>query len=945
MINFFPMIPAGKSGVQVAGNSKTTGSSGDATGSLFSILLQKINGSSDNTGASQGLALLKDTTSADMADKSIGANPYEKAIKNTDLITSTKSSTGNMDQTLSAVAVPQLVSFLKNKGFSSVQIEKMILSSTNSEGLVRMDKLVAAMGAVKKVVNPDIQHNMTAKTGLVVDTASIPKVEALLFKMGLGVGEVRSAVEKSVNGKGSLSLDKLTNALKGLTTGNLSGADLVSLLEQNNIVVQSQIPDTAAIESNLDNNIGLNHHASAFTKAFSNGTASLFHQNNIIPQSGISDNATVGSVLKNDTNLNSQIPAVNQNNIIAQPQILNSAVVESALKNDINLSSLISDFDGALSNRTISLFNQNNIAASVPVLKNDTNLNSQTPAVNQNNIIAQPQIFNSAVVEAALKNDTDLNSVISDVDGTLSNKTISLFNQNNIITQHQIPDSAVVESALKNDINLHSLTSDVDDTLSNKTISLFHQNGAGIKAQAQDATPVIIPPKNIISLEDQTTDDDKSSSNEIISLFGQNYGEVKNQALKAAVLASPLKKIVVLENQAADAFNTENNVVTSEALNINAIGSVNNGDESLIPRSSNAYTNASAMNDKAKLIADISNFNKAISDFKKEFISFIKGSAQNLDEKVGQNLSATLKTKVAQVQDVKSADNTAVNSDISSLDSSKVIAFGPVQENDATNLALPRNRTKLQKGAEGKIIDIITDKDQSNSRIDDKDLFRQKIEIHSFKEALKQGDQKTKQEVVSTVTSNNTVPETQVIDGKDVKSGVLEMKETPLVGLTSQNLAKISEGVDLKTRTKTAASLPDPLPKIFDRLVIMIKNGEQTGKLIIQPPELGKIDINLTIRDGHIQANLSAENYAVKEIIETNLNQLKQQLTDQGLIVEQFNVSVGSQHRQFHDENNRAWNGGNGSSQSGAPDISDVSTIMDGASKMMNNQYRIDVRV
>ena len=171
------------------------------------------------------------------------------------------------------------------------------------------------------------------------------------------------------------------------------------------------------------------------------------------------------------------------------------------------------------------------------------------------------------------------------------------------------------------------------------------------------------------------------------------------------------------------------------------------------------------------------------------------------------------------------------------------------------------------------------------------------------------------------------------------------MKETPLVGLASQNISKISEGVDLKTRAKTAASLPDPLPKIFDRMVVMIKNGEQTGKLIIQPPELGKIDINLTIKDGHIQANLSAENYAVKQIIETNLNQLKQQLTDQGLIVEQFNVSVGSQHRQFQEDNNRAWSGGNGSSQSGVSEISDVSTIMDEASRTMNNQYRIDVRV
>jgi flagellar hook-length control protein FliK len=172
----------------------------------------------------------------------------------------------------------------------------------------------------------------------------------------------------------------------------------------------------------------------------------------------------------------------------------------------------------------------------------------------------------------------------------------------------------------------------------------------------------------------------------------------------------------------------------------------------------------------------------------------------------------------------------------------------------------------------------------------------------------------------------------------------MDYKETSLAGLNSQHMAKVSESVNLKSQTKTVVNLPEPLPKVFDKMVVMIKNGEQSGKLIIQPPELGKIDISLTIKDGHIQANLSAENYAVKEIIETNLNQLKQQLTGQGLIVEQFNVSVGSQHRQFANDNGQPRSsGGSGSSKSGLSDAGDApSTVSDAG---INGQYRIDVRV
>ena len=90
-----------------------------------------------------------------------------------------------------------------------------------------------------------------------------------------------------------------------------------------------------------------------------------------------------------------------------------------------------------------------------------------------------------------------------------------------------------------------------------------------------------------------------------------------------------------------------------------------------------------------------------------------------------------------------------------------------------------------------------------------------------------------------------------------------------------------------------AYDLPQPLPKVLERLIWMVQAGEQKSRLSISPPELGRLDLEIVMKRGHLQANLGVENPAVKELIEANLGQLRQQLTSQGVIVDQIQVTVG----------------------------------------------------
>jgi flagellar hook-length control protein FliK len=133
--------------------------------------------------------------------------------------------------------------------------------------------------------------------------------------------------------------------------------------------------------------------------------------------------------------------------------------------------------------------------------------------------------------------------------------------------------------------------------------------------------------------------------------------------------------------------------------------------------------------------------------------------------------------------------------------------------------------------------------------------------------------------------SEFNLKETQNISGLDI----LQEKEI-------KNIGKVNQA-------NTPANLSQALPKIVDKIMIMIRTGEYKGRIKITPPDLGKLDIDLTIKNGHIHANLSTENAAVKEIIEANLNQLKQQLNNQGLTVDGFDVMVGLDNGKREESN------------------------------------------
>ena len=148
-------------------------------------------------------------------------------------------------------------------------------------------------------------------------------------------------------------------------------------------------------------------------------------------------------------------------------------------------------------------------------------------------------------------------------------------------------------------------------------------------------------------------------------------------------------------------------------------------------------------------------------------------------------------------------------------------------------------------------------------------------------------------------------------------------------------------------RASTAAfTLPEPLPKIVDRMVWMVRAGEQTSRIQVTPPDLGRLDMEIVIKQGHLHAQLNAETPAVKELIEANLQQLKQQLNNMGFAVDRFEVTTGLDDRRFSEQ--QAWTGGRRGrrgqgSRSGAQ--GGIETAAAGTGHRSTGLYQVDVHV
>lgn len=94
--------------------------------------------------------------------------------------------------------------------------------------------------------------------------------------------------------------------------------------------------------------------------------------------------------------------------------------------------------------------------------------------------------------------------------------------------------------------------------------------------------------------------------------------------------------------------------------------------------------------------------------------------------------------------------------------------------------------------------------------------------------------------------------------------------------------------------------------EVADKLVWMVGRQEQRAELVLNPPQLGRIEISLSVNNDQTNALLVSANPAVRETLESSLPRLREMLADAGISLGQAHVGADSrQNETSQSANNR----------------------------------------
>lgn len=129
------------------------------------------------------------------------------------------------------------------------------------------------------------------------------------------------------------------------------------------------------------------------------------------------------------------------------------------------------------------------------------------------------------------------------------------------------------------------------------------------------------------------------------------------------------------------------------------------------------------------------------------------------------------------------------------------------------------------------------------------------------------------------------------------------------------NELKIQKILGRNTTAEQYQAIRDGIANsVEDNIKMLVNDGGSKAVIQLKPPELGKIQVELVVRDNQVNARINTENIAVKEVILTQLEQLKSNIENAGIQVDSFDVEVGGFRNQFDGQfsGEESANGGGG---------------------------------
>lgn len=189
----------------------------------------------------------------------------------------------------------------------------------------------------------------------------------------------------------------------------------------------------------------------------------------------------------------------------------------------------------------------------------------------------------------------------------------------------------------------------------------------------------------------------------------------------------------------------------------------------------------------------------------------------------------------------------------------------------------------------------------------------QTVEVKSEDQAGDDGLNYLAKNQTNNNTSNEIINPAYLKESDSNEKGQSEMGEQADEASAQEFLSFVDKLVQVSQETRTEFSgtlvqetqLKEIAGQIIEKIRILVKPGQSTMELQLNPEHLGKVQLSVQSRDGVMTAQFTVQNEISKEAIESQLGTLKDTLNQQGIKVEAIEVTVTSYN---FEQNNR--NGG-----------------------------------
>jgi len=153
--------------------------------------------------------------------------------------------------------------------------------------------------------------------------------------------------------------------------------------------------------------------------------------------------------------------------------------------------------------------------------------------------------------------------------------------------------------------------------------------------------------------------------------------------------------------------------------------------------------------------------------------------------------------------------------------------------------------------------------------------------------------------------SNNKEDKIKIKDFRNKKEVDFKQEVFSKNDVKTENKFEIKEVNNIKNFDKFVEQ--DVLDQVTEKLEVSLFDNKSEMVIKLKPNDLGKVTVKISIENGVMNAKFLADSIKVKETLESNLNNLKESLKEQGINVQDLSVSVDSgksQNNQTFNQNN-----------------------------------------